>query len=123
MNWLDERTFVCIYRHPETGDELYWEGPWEEKPEEIDGYVYSGFLPDKVNWTIRTQFERNGRIGYEYKLANGKKFIRSATRERYEHNLGSLGSKALKEKGRSVADSVYSRSFQKSLDAKKKETK
>ena len=120
MSWLEERLPVCVYRHPETGEEIYWEGKWSEKPDSIEDYLYTGFLPDQCNMVIRAQFERNGRVGYEYRLANGKKIIRSATRERYEHNIGNLSQTALKEKGRSVADSVYSKSFQKHLDSKKK---
>lgn len=120
MSWLNELT-VCIYRHPETSEEIYWEGPWEERPQEIEGHLYAGFAPRKTGMVVRSMFERNGRVAYEYNLGNGKKFIRSATRERYEHNLGNLSAEKRKEKGNQIADSVYSRSFEKALkDAKAK---
>lgn len=119
MSWLAERTTLCIYKHPETGDEVYWEGIWEERPDHLDGYLYAGFAPDQVNLTVRSQFERNGRIGYNYNLGNGRKFIRSATREKYEHNLGNLSAAERKKQGNSIADSVYSSSFKRAIKDEK----
>mgnify|MGYP000119551025 CR=1 FL=1 len=119
MSWLDDRTTVCIYRHPD-GTEEYWEGRFEDRPETLDGAVYVGFTPDKLNSTIRIRFDNNGRIGYRYNLGNGKVAIRSATRERYEHMAGNTPASQAKAKSEDMGKSVYTKEYQRAVDTQTK---
>jgi hypothetical protein len=121
MSWLSEREIVHVYRKKD-GTEAYIGLPASEEPPEVfEGGAYSGFLPDKVHLTFKTSFEVNGRIGYRYSTGDGKPRIVSATRERYEHNLGNKGTKALKQMGTDASKSVYTKSFQRLVDTKKRE--
>ena len=115
MSWLNERTTICEYEH-EDGTKEYWEGVWESRPETLNGAKYVGFAPDKLNTTIRIQFERNGRVGYRYNLGDGKVAIRSATRERYEHIAGNTPASEAKAKSTEMAQSVYTKEYQKVVD-------
>lgn len=116
MGWLDERTVEYLYRKPD-GEEFVLEyTASEDAPEEFEGAKKVGLLPFKLGGYTKVQFERNGRIGYEYRQGDGKKRIVSATREKYEHTMGNLGSKALKEAGTRKNESVYTKKFGKKVE-------
>lgn len=111
MSWLADRMVEYLYRRPD-GEEFILEiSAQEDPPDEYDGAEKIRLLPYKMGGYTRVQFERNGRIGYEYRQPDGKKRIVSATREKYEHNMGNMGSKALKEAGTKKSDSVYTKTY------------
>lgn len=58
---------------------------------------------------IRIGIEANGRVGYKQLLKDGKRTVRSATRERYEHLAGSRTAKEIKEMGRDISKSVLTK--------------
>ena len=70
---------------------------------------------------FRVRFDNNGRIGFKHDMGNGKQTYRSATRENYEHNLGSKSTKALKEMGNDKGKSVYTKELTRATEAKQKE--
>ena len=116
MSWLEDRMVEYLYR-TEGGQEFILEIPaTEDPPDEYQGAKKIRLLPYKLGGYTRVQFERNGRIGYEYKQSDGKKRVVSATRERYEHNMGNMGSKALKEAGTKKSDSVYTKTHGKKVE-------
>lgn len=68
------------------------------------------------NGVARVTFERNGKKGVEIRTSGGGKRIVSATREKYEHDVGNRNSKDLKG---FRPESVYSKGVQKVVDQKK----
>ncbi len=116
MGWLDDRRVEYLYRDSEGSEFTYEFGADETPPETIDGAKRICLLPYKLGGYTRVQFERNGRIGYEYRQSDGTKRIVSATREKYEHNMGNMGSKALKEAGTKKNESVYTKEFGKKVE-------
>lgn len=69
---------------------------------------------------FRVKYEQNGRVAYKYDLGDGKKVHRSATREKYEHNLGSRGSRDLKDMGTDKNKSVYTKEYGRVVESKEK---
>lgn len=123
MGWLSDRTIQYLYSNGE--DEVIIEATAEEGPPQAPkGYVYRGFLPDKVNLMTKVQFEQNGRIGYKISVGDGKHVYRSATRERYEHTVGNTSQSKLREKQQelgSLNNSVYSKSYGEAVKKTEKE--
>lgn len=73
---------------------------------------------------FRLAIDANGRKGYKMDMGNGKQVIRSATRERYEHEGGNRGGKQFIEdrtKVRDVTQSVYTKEYGRKVEAEKKE--
>lgn len=131
MSWLDDRKITYLYR---TADGEALELDYHAKqtaPDqlEFEGHLYKRIqmLPYKTNLTIRTQFERNGTVGYKYDQGDGRPRTVSATRENYEHNVGNTSGDRVKElKGRghisrmapSITTKGYKETFKK-VQAKK----
>ena len=67
----------------------------------------------------RMTFDRNGKKGIEIRQEGGAKRVTSATREKYEHDIGNKNSKDLKG---FRTESVYSKEVQKVMDKKKLES-
>lgn len=111
MGWLDERKVDYLYRREDGTEFVIQLNASEEAPAKMGTGSLVHMLPFELGGYTRVQFERNGRIGYEYKQSDGKKRIVSATREKYEHNIGNMGSKALKESGTRKNESVYTKSY------------
>lgn len=101
MSWMNDRVIQYLYRDL-TGEEIVVElSASIEAPElrKFAGRVYQKveMLPYKTNLTFKTQFERNGTVGYRYSTSGGKPRTVSATRENYEHNCGNTGNDRVKE--------------------------
>jgi putative FmdB family regulatory protein len=70
---------------------------------------------------FRIAIDGNGRKGYKTDQGNGKKTVRSATREQYEHRAGNMSAKDFKANPRSASQSVYTKEYGKKVEAEKKE--
>jgi hypothetical protein len=73
---------------------------------------------------FRIAIDGNGRKGYKMDMGNGKKVVRSATRERYEHEAGNRNSQELTDtpgKMREHTKSVYTKEYGRKVEAEKKE--
>jgi len=70
---------------------------------------------------FRIKFDQNGRIGYKQDMGDGKKTYRSATREKYEHNIGSKPLKDVQGSGSEKSQSVYTKEYDRHVKAKEKE--
>lgn len=70
---------------------------------------------------FRIQFDQNGRIGYKQDMGDGKKTFRSATREKYEHNIGSKPLKDVQGSGSEKSRSVYTKEYDRHVRTKEKE--
>jgi hypothetical protein len=127
-DWLKERPLQHLYRDL-TGEEIIVELPASvDRPNlhEAAGHIYEYVetLPDKsMMHTIRSQFVRNGHVGYEYKLPGGQRFTRSATRENWEHNLGNLSQKRQGELGTKVSETVYTPKIQNIVEKRERAKK
>lgn len=67
---------------------------------------------------VKIKFERNGRKATMTVLDNGRQFIKSATREKYEHDVGN---KAAKDFKGYRTETVWANNVQKEVDRRKKE--
>jgi hypothetical protein len=67
---------------------------------------------------LRVKFDQNGRVGYKTDYGTGKKRFSSATREKYEHNIGNKALKDVQGSGSEKADSVYSKEYSRHLKDK-----
>jgi hypothetical protein len=126
MGWLDER--IIQYHFSKDDDDIIIEAPASKpRPEAPDGYKYEGMLPYKTNLMTKVQFEQNGRIGYRIDVGDGKQIYRSATREKYEHTIGNMGTHQYKkEKAQGAVDerlneSKYTKAYGEAVKKKKKE--
>lgn len=134
MSWLADRMIQYLYRDCR-GHEIVLEfSASEDPPEYFTGatdaeYKRIEMLPYKVNLTFKVQFERNGLVAYKYDTGDGKPRVVSATRERYEKNLGNIpGDKLaqMKKEGRlseiskSVTTKGYQETYKKVADRRKK---
>jgi putative FmdB family regulatory protein len=70
---------------------------------------------------FRIKFDQGGRIGYKMDMGNGKKVHRSATREAYEHNIGSKSYKDAKESKTDLNRSVYTKEYGREVEKKEKQ--
>ena len=73
---------------------------------------------------FRIAIEGNGRKGYKMDMGNGRKVVRSATRERYEHEGGNRPSAQYAKdptKVREITQSVYTKEYGRKVAAEKKE--
>lgn len=70
---------------------------------------------------FRIAIDGNGRKGYKMDMGNGKKTVRSATREQYEHRAGNMPAKDLMKNARSTTQSVYTKEYGRKVEAEKKE--
>lgn len=129
MSWLSER--LIQYRYvSSSGEERIYEFPAkEDAPEKIGKFKKAEMLPyTDMNLMTKVQFERNGRVGYDINLGDGKHIRRSATREQYEHKVGNTGIeeiKRAKREGQKIDwnPSVYTKPFADAVEkAKQKKT-
>lgn len=70
---------------------------------------------------FRVKFDQNGRVGYKYDMGDGKKQVRSATRENYEKNALSRTAKDFKEMGADRNRSIYTKEYDRHVRSKEKE--
>ena len=69
---------------------------------------------------FRIAIEGGGRRGYKMDMGNGRKTVRSATRERWEHQAGNQQRKDFNADPRAASASQYTREYQRKLDEEKK---
>lgn len=120
MSWIEDRLIRYLYRN-EAGEEMVLEAPAKDEiPPPPEGYSYVGFLPEKTGIMTRVQYEQNGYKAYKIDVGDGKNIYRSAAREKYEHTMGNTASS--KYKDIKSHDNVYSKSYQKHVNEKKKKT-
>ena len=97
----------------------------QERPTHIDCEHCKGVLSAEYRVgkpaMFRVKFDQNGRVGYKYDMGNGKTQVRSATREAYEHNLGSRTQKDFKEMGSDKNRSVYTKDYDRHVRTQEKE--
>lgn len=112
-------SFVCVDCGEETTKIL--------KPELRPQRIKCEQCPDgEAEYTIgapcmfRVSIEGNGRKGYKMDMGNGKKVVRSSTREAYEHNIGNMSAKTYKENPRAANKSMYTKDYQRKMDGEKK---
>jgi len=65
---------------------------------------------------MKIGYEQNGRKAYKVDMGDGKAVYRSATREKYEHNIGNKSAAALKKETK--VESVYTKSYERHLKEK-----
>jgi putative FmdB family regulatory protein len=110
--------FVCT-----TCDELVEHiFKYSEKPKEVPCPCCGGKAEYRVALPgyFKIKYDQNGRVGFKYDLGDGKKFHRSATREQHEHTVGNRTTKDLQKMGNDKAKSVYTKDYQRHVDAKEK---
>jgi putative FmdB family regulatory protein len=95
----------------------------EERPDQVECGHCTGLADYRVGMPamFRVKFDQNGRVAYKYDMGNGKTQIRSATRERYEHNLGNRTTKDFKEMGQDKNRSVYTKQYDRHVRGAEKE--
>lgn len=95
----------------------------DERPEQVECAHCASPADYRVGMPamFRVKFDQNGRVAYKYDMGNGKTQIRSATRERYEHNLGNRTSKDFKEMGQDKNRSVYTKQYDRHVRGAEKE--
>jgi hypothetical protein len=127
MGWLDER--IIQYLFVKDDEYIILEAAAsEDRPETPKDHKYCGMVPYKINLMTKVQFEQNGRIGYRIGLGDGRQIHRSATREKYEHTLGNMGShqykkeKAQGAQNERLNESQYSKAYGDAVKKKKKDT-
>lgn len=101
------------------------------KPELRPGKVTCEKCPDGTAEYIvgapaqfRIAIDGNGRKGYKMDMGNGKKVVRSVTRERFEHEGGNRGGKEFEKdrsKMRALTQSVYTKEYGRKVEAEQKE--
>lgn len=118
MGWLEERIIQHLYSNGE--DQIVIEAKaCDDPPPPPDGYVYKGFAPDKMNLMTKVQYEQNGRVAYRIDIGDGKFIHRSATRERYERQIGNTAGADNARK--TEQKSVYTKAYAEAVEKKKKE--
>jgi hypothetical protein len=71
----------------------------------------------------RIKFDNGGRVGFKIDSGDGKTQYRSATRERYEHNIGNRSAADLKKMtSDEKSGSVYTREYDRHVKQKEKAT-
>lgn len=69
---------------------------------------------------FRIAIDGNGRKGYKMDMGNGKKVVRSSTRERYEHQIGNRPTADVLANRGSESKSVYTKAYQEKVDSENK---
>ena len=69
---------------------------------------------------FRISVEGNGRKGYKTDMGNGRKTVRSETRERYEHRLGNTPAAEIKKNPNALTESAYTKRYAEKVGAEKK---
>lgn len=70
---------------------------------------------------FRISVEGNGRKGYKTDMGNGRKVVRSETRERYEHRLGNTPDAEIKKNPNALTESAYTKRYAEKVKVETKE--
>ena len=127
MGWLDDRTIEYLYFNGKQYIILEAKAS-EDRPAPPPGFKYKGMVPYKMNLMTKVQFEQNGRIGYRIDVGDGKQIYRSATREKFEHQVGNMGAQQFKKekeqglKSERLSESAYTKAYAEKVKESKRKT-